>query len=170
MSSPTATNYRIAQYDTFRNTEKVAYLQRQLLKNKLESQINFLKSLQRPEVQSVIDGLAVYATKIENARDKRDLLTIESRAGHIYFRNYAKLFDSKYGFYFQTRRYKTHCKTIISRRYVDRMAEKVVTSIIIFEIKYENNKYVNRSITISRNLPLRNSCHIAFSEPQDYNL
>src|SRR5689334_21871199 len=34
MSSPTATRYRIAQYDTFRNTEKVAYLQRPLLKAK----------------------------------------------------------------------------------------------------------------------------------------
>lgn len=98
MSSPTATNYRIAQYDTFRNAEKVAYLQKHLLENKLESQINFLQSIQRPEVQSAIDGLAAYITKIENTKDKRDLLTIESRADHLYFRNYAKLFDAKYGF------------------------------------------------------------------------
>lgn len=33
-----------------------------------------------------------------SAKDKRDLLTIEARAGHLYFRNYAKLFDKKYGF------------------------------------------------------------------------
>jgi CRISPR-associated protein Cas1 len=98
MSSPTATNYRIAQYDTFRKPAKVAYLQGQFLKNKLESQINFLQSIQRPEVQAAIDGLSAYAAKIESAKDKRDLLTIESRAGHLYFRNYAKLFDSKYGF------------------------------------------------------------------------
>ena len=98
MSSPTATNYRIAQYDTFRNPRKVAHLQKQLLKSKFESQINFLQSIQRPEVQAAVDGLNAYMIKIGSAKDKRDLLTIESRAGHIYFRNYAKLFDSKYGF------------------------------------------------------------------------
>lgn len=98
MSSPTATNYRIAQYDTFRNPEKVEYLQKQLLESKLKSQIEFLKSIQRPEVQVAIDGLSKYLTQIDKARDKRDLLTIESRAGFLYFRNYAKLFDAKYGF------------------------------------------------------------------------
>jgi CRISPR-associated protein Cas1 len=98
MSSPTATNYRIAQYDTFRNPEKAAQLQNQFLKMKLESQIQFLQSIHRPEVQEAIDGLATYITKIDAAKDKRDLLTIESRAGYLYFRNYAKLFDRKYGF------------------------------------------------------------------------
>ncbi|HEV8404995.1 MAG TPA: CRISPR-associated endonuclease Cas1 [Nitrososphaera sp.] len=98
MSSPTAMNNRIGQYDTFRNPEKVAYLQKQLLESKLKSQIEFLKSIQRPEVQEAIDGLARYLTQIEKAGDKRDLLTIESRAGHLYFRNYAKLFPEKYGF------------------------------------------------------------------------
>ena len=98
MSSPTATNYRIAQYDTFRNPEKVAQLQKQFLKMKLESQIQFLQSIHRPEVQEAIDGLATYITKIDAARDKRDLLSIESRADYLYFRNYAKLFDKKYGF------------------------------------------------------------------------
>jgi len=82
----------------FATRKKVAYLQKQLLKNKLESQINFLKSLQRPEVQAAIDGLATWLTKIETAKDKRDLLSIESRAGDLYFRNYVKLFDGKYGF------------------------------------------------------------------------
>lgn len=98
MSSPTATNYRIAQYDAFRNPEKVAYLQKQTLKTKLESQIQFLQSIRRPEVQGAIDGLTAYLAKIDAAKDKRDLLTIESRAGYLYFRNYAKLFDKKYGF------------------------------------------------------------------------
>lgn len=99
MSSPTATNYRIAQYDTFRDSKKTAYLQKHFLKAKLESQIQFLQSLHRPEVQEAIDGLAVYSAKIEGAKDKPDLLTIEARAGYLYFRNFAKLFDKKkYGF------------------------------------------------------------------------
>ena len=83
MSSPTATNYRIAQDDTFRNPEKVAHLQKHFLKMKLESQIQFLQSIHRPEVQEAIDGLATYITKIDAAKDKRDLLTIESRAGYL---------------------------------------------------------------------------------------
>jgi CRISP-associated protein Cas1 len=98
MSSLTATNYRIAQYDTFRNPEKVAYLQKHFLKMKLESQIQFFQSIHRPEVQEAIDGITLTLTKIENAKDKRDLLTVESRAGYLYFRSYAKLFDKKYGF------------------------------------------------------------------------
>jgi CRISP-associated protein Cas1 len=98
MSSPTATKYRMAQYDTFRNPEKVAYLQKNFLNAKLASQIKFLTSVHRPEVQEAIDSLSAYLTKIDKAKDKRDLLTIESRAGHLYFRNYARLFDKKYGF------------------------------------------------------------------------
>jgi CRISP-associated protein Cas1 len=49
-------------------------------------------------VQEAIDGLSKYVAGIDKAKDKRDLLAIESRAGHLYFRNYAKLFDKKYGF------------------------------------------------------------------------
>ena len=63
MSSPTATNYRIAQYDTFRDSEKVAYLQKQFLESKLNSQIQFLQSIHRPEVQAAIDGLAAYLAR-----------------------------------------------------------------------------------------------------------
>ena len=72
LSSPTATNYRIAQYDTFRNPDKVAYLQKQLLESKLESQINFLQSIHRSEVQEAIDGLTAYKNKLGYAKDKRD--------------------------------------------------------------------------------------------------
>ncbi len=56
--------------------------------------------MQRPEIQEAIDGLISYATQVEKAKDKRDLLTIESRAGYLYFRNYARMFDKKkrYGF------------------------------------------------------------------------
>ena len=63
MSSPIATNYRIAQYDTFRDSEKVAYLQKQFLESKLNSQIQFLQSIHRPEVQAAIDGLAAYLAR-----------------------------------------------------------------------------------------------------------
>ena len=100
MSSPTGTSYRIAQYDTFRNPAKVLELQKNLLTAKLQSQISFLKDLRRDEVNEAITGLEAYLTRINNptTKDKRDLLTIESRAGHLYFRNYAKLFPQKYAF------------------------------------------------------------------------
>lgn len=43
--------------------------------------------------------MAAYAENVDKTKDKRDLLTIESRAGYLYFRNYTKLFDKKkYGF------------------------------------------------------------------------
>ena len=100
MASPTGTNYRIGQYDTFRNPEKVLELQKNLLTAKIQSQISFLKDLRRDEVNEAIRGLEVYLTRINSpaTKDKRDLLTIESRAGHLYFRNYVKLFNPKYGF------------------------------------------------------------------------
>lgn len=98
MASPTGTNYRIGQYDTFRSPEKVMYLQRQLLTSKLQSQIDFLTSLNKPELQEAIAGLQKYRLQIPLQNDKRDLLTIESRAGHLYFRYYCGLFPSKYNF------------------------------------------------------------------------
>jgi len=100
MASPTGSNYRIDQYDTFRNPSKVLELQKSLLSAKLQSQISFLKDLRRDELNETIIGLEVYLTRISSptAKDKRDLLTIESRAGHLYFRNYAKLFPQKHGF------------------------------------------------------------------------
>lgn len=39
-----------------------------------------------------------YEARIEQQKDKRDLLGIEVGAGQLYFRNYAGLFDAKYGF------------------------------------------------------------------------
>jgi CRISP-associated protein Cas1 len=45
MESLTATRYRMGQYDTFRDPEKRAYLSRQIVKAKLDSQISFLKRL-----------------------------------------------------------------------------------------------------------------------------
>ncbi len=97
-SSTTATNYRIGQYDTFRDPIKVEYLRKQFLTAKLESQIVFLKSLERKELQKGISQLEQYKKQIEYFKEYRAFLTLESRCGHIYFNNYAKLFDVKYKF------------------------------------------------------------------------
>ena len=98
MVSNTATKNRIGQNDTFRDLAKVAYLQKQSLKSKLESQMSFLESLRKSELKNCIKGLMKYAQRIEGLIDKRDLLRIEAGAGQLYFRHYADLFDQKYGF------------------------------------------------------------------------
>jgi hypothetical protein len=64
----------------------------------LQSQISFLKSLDRNDVSNGISGLSQYLAKVNSSINKRDLLTVESRVGHLYFRNYVKLFEPKYGF------------------------------------------------------------------------
>jgi CRISPR-associated protein Cas1 len=98
MVSETATRYRMGQYDTFRDSVKVLYLQKQSLKDKLQSQIAFLQSLQNPELQECIAGLEKYNARIEEQKDKRDLLRTEVGAGQLYFRHYTSLFDSKFAF------------------------------------------------------------------------
>ena len=98
MSSNTATDYRIGQYDTFRDPVKRLYLQRQLLTAKLNSQIEFFKSLEKEELEKAIEQLIEYRESINSYEYTRKFLVIESRSGHLYFRNYAKLFDKKYGF------------------------------------------------------------------------
>jgi len=52
--SLTATKYRMAQYDTFRDPQKREYLARQIVKAKVETQIQFLESTNNPEVQEGI--------------------------------------------------------------------------------------------------------------------
>lgn len=98
MSSSTATNYRMGQYDTFRDPVKRLYLQKQLLTAKLDSQIQFFNSLNEPELEEGIEKLTEYKNQIENQTDGRGLLVLESRSGYLYFRNYAKLFHPRYGF------------------------------------------------------------------------
>ena len=98
MVSDTATRYRMGQYDTFRNSKKVLYLQKQNLHAKLESQIHFLKLLGKEELYQCIKGLQQYKERIDQQKDKRDLLRIEAGAGQIYFRYYTSLFEQKYGF------------------------------------------------------------------------
>ena len=84
---------------TFRKPEKVYCCKKNLLAAKLQSQINFLKTLDIPEDSEAITDLTVYLAKVNSpiANEKRDdLLTIEARSGHLYFRNYVKLFPPNY--------------------------------------------------------------------------
>lgn len=98
MVSSTATKYRMGQYDTFRNSEKVLVLQKQFLREKLQIQILFLQSLQKPCLEDCIAGLKGYQERIAKQADKRDLLRIETGAGRLYFLYYTELFDVKYRF------------------------------------------------------------------------
>jgi len=83
--SLTATKYRIAQYDTFRNKAKKDYLIQQILKAKLESQIRFLKSVDNPEI-------------IQGIKKLEKLGISEAVSSRFYFDNYAKLIDERFGF------------------------------------------------------------------------
>lgn len=98
MDSSTATKYRMGQYDTFRDPVKVKYLRKWILTAKLDSQIRFLDSLKRRDLREGISKLVRYKQNIENLHDRREMLTLESRCGLIYFRNYAKLIPSRYQF------------------------------------------------------------------------
>src|SRR2546426_2032956 len=90
MDSMTATRYRMAQYDTFRDPEKCKYLTKQTLKAKLESQILFLESLGRDDSKDTVNRLRKYLDQIENSSDYSK---IEAKAGQVYFRYYTSLFD-----------------------------------------------------------------------------
>jgi len=83
--SLTATRYRIAQYDTFRDKAKRDYLTHQIIKAKLDSQIKFLKSTNNTEIRQ---GIA----KLEKSGLN------EAVSSRIYFENYAKLIDERFGF------------------------------------------------------------------------
>jgi CRISP-associated protein Cas1 len=95
MESLTATKYRIGQYDTFRDPTKCEYLSRQILKAKLQSQINFLRSTTKPELQDGISQIESIRNEIDN-----NLVPIisENKASRIYFREYRKLIPEKYEF------------------------------------------------------------------------
>jgi len=91
MDSYTATKYRIGQYDTFRDESKRKYLAFAVISAKLDSQISFLKST----------GVELDLVKLE---EHRRLLTednvskIEAVSSRIYFREYSKLIDERFGF------------------------------------------------------------------------
>lgn len=95
MESLTATQYRIAQYDTFRNLEKCRYLSKQIVKAKLESQIKFLKLTKRSEV---IESISKLEYHLSNLGDNSPISN-ESKSSHIYFRAFAKLIPERYEFH-----------------------------------------------------------------------
>ena len=78
MDSLTATKYRMAQYDAFRDDSKRAYLTKQILSAKKESQLKLLKLI---------------------GSDVNSLPEKEAESGRIYFREFAKSIPEKYGFH-----------------------------------------------------------------------
>jgi len=77
MDSLTATKYRMAQYDTFRDESKRQYLVKQIITAKKKSQLKLLKLI---------------GSKVENLPEKEHL------ASKIYFQEFAKVIPEKYGF------------------------------------------------------------------------
>jgi CRISPR-associated protein Cas1 len=102
MVSNVSIKYRMGQYDTFRNPEKVLHLQKWILKEKIQSQIKFFKSLENLELKNGITVLENYNSQIDSKTNLKDLMRIEAGSGRNYFLNYAKLIPEKYGF--QSRR------------------------------------------------------------------
>jgi len=94
--SLTNTRYRIGQYDTFRDKEKSSYLSRQILKAKLDSQINFLKSTNKPELNH---GISQTQSIRNSINEQSNLLSLENTSSKIYFREFRKLIPEKYEFY-----------------------------------------------------------------------
>jgi CRISPR-associated protein Cas1 len=90
--SLTNTRYRIGQYDTFRDKTKCDYLSRQIVKAKLDSQINFLKSTNRQEVIDGISQIQSFRNQIENSIP----ISIENKASRIYFREFRKLIPERF--------------------------------------------------------------------------
>jgi len=91
MDSFTATKYRIGQYDTFRDESKRKYLAFAVISAKLDSQIGFLKST----------GVNLDLTKLEEYRallSEDNVSKTEAVSGRIYFREYSKLIDERFGF------------------------------------------------------------------------
>ncbi len=88
-----ATKYRIGQYDTFRDESKRKYLARQIIKAKIESQINLLESCENSELSEGIK-------KIKNYRDmmKENIPLAESASSRIYFTEFSKLIPKRFEF------------------------------------------------------------------------
>ena len=93
-SSLTATQYRMGQYDTFRDKKKCEYLSKQIVKTKLDSQIRFLESTEKKELLSGISKLKQYRKLLDHTNPKQ----IEAVSSRIYFREYSKLIDERFQF------------------------------------------------------------------------
>lgn len=92
-SSLTATKYRMAQYDTFRIASKRDYLSRQVVKAKIGSQIQFLKSIENPQVESSIEKLEKHLNDLGN-----NVLHAEAVTSRLYFGAFSKLIDERFKF------------------------------------------------------------------------
>lgn len=95
MISNTTIKYRIGQYDTFRNKSKVLQLQRWILKEKLQSQINFLTFVNNFETNEIISKIKLYHSKIDSSMS---LHKIEASSARFYFIGYSKLIPEKFNF------------------------------------------------------------------------
>lgn len=88
-----ATKYRIGQYDTFRDESKRKHLARQIIKAKIDSQIEFLESCGNSESSEGIAKLKNYCNMIE-----KNILVAESASSKIYFVEYSKLIPKRFEF------------------------------------------------------------------------
>lgn len=88
MESLTATKYRMAQYDTFRNESKRKHLQHQTVKAKIESLCNFLKSVNSEIDTSVWTDFGYGDNALPN----------EAKFARWYWKEFSKLIPSKYKF------------------------------------------------------------------------
>jgi len=93
-SSLTATQYRMGQYDTFRDKKKCEYLSEIIVKAKIDSQIRFLESTEKKELNEGISKLKQYGKSLDHSTSKR----IEAVSSRIYFREYSKLIDERFQF------------------------------------------------------------------------
>lgn len=69
--SLTASKYRIGQYDTFRDKKKCEYLAKQIVKAKLDSQIRFLESVEKPELNDGISKLKQYLKQLDSENPQK---------------------------------------------------------------------------------------------------
>ncbi|MEM3172744.1 MAG: CRISPR-associated endonuclease Cas1, partial [Candidatus Nitrosotenuis sp.] len=60
--------------------------------------INFLKSVEKPELQHGISKLEQYHSQIDSKTNLKELIKIEAGSGRHYFLNYAKLIPARHGF------------------------------------------------------------------------
>ncbi|MEK0349184.1 MAG: CRISPR-associated endonuclease Cas1 [Nitrosopumilus sp.] len=93
-SSLTATQYRMGQYDTFRDKSKCEYLAKKVVNAKLDSQIRFLESTEKEELSNGISKLKQYRQQLDHNTPKQ----IEAVSSRIYFREYSKLIDERFNF------------------------------------------------------------------------
>jgi len=89
MDSQTATKYRMAQYDTFRDESKRQYLIKQIISAKKESQLKLLKLI---------------GSSVLSLPEKEHL------ASKIYFQEFAKSLPEKYGFVSRTQSFIRNSK------------------------------------------------------------